>query len=70
MRRAAVAREASDRGLSALVLFSRGVTTVDFYGDVMYLADFHSAFPVVPDAAVCQRVGMLRWWCRSMARAC
>jgi hypothetical protein len=52
MRRAAVAIEAGDRGLSALVLFSRGGTTVDFYGDVMYLADFHSAFAVVPDAAV------------------
>jgi Xaa-Pro aminopeptidase len=52
MRRAAVAKEAADRGLSALVLFSRGGTTVDFYGDVMYLANFHSAFPVVPDAAV------------------
>jgi Xaa-Pro aminopeptidase len=52
MRRAAVAREAGDRGLAALVLFSRGGTTVDFYGDVMYLADFHSAFPVVPDALV------------------
>lgn len=52
MRRAAVARVAADRGLSGLVLFSRGGTTVDFYGDVMYLADFHSAFPVVPDAAV------------------
>jgi Xaa-Pro aminopeptidase len=51
-RRAAVAKEAADRGLSALVLFSRGGTTVDFYGDVMYLANFHSAFPVVPDAAV------------------
>ena len=25
---------------------------MDFYGDVMYLADFHSEFPVVPDAAV------------------
>ena len=47
-----MARAAADRGLSALVLFSRGGTTVDFYGDVMYLADFHSAFPVVPDAAV------------------
>jgi Xaa-Pro aminopeptidase len=52
VRRAAVARAAADRGLSALVLFSRGGTTVDFYGDVMYLANFHSAFPVVPDSSV------------------
>jgi Xaa-Pro aminopeptidase len=52
MRRASVAKKAADRGLAALVLFARGGTTVDFYGDVMYLANFHSAFPVVPDSAV------------------
>jgi Xaa-Pro aminopeptidase len=50
MRRGAIAKVAADRGLSGLVIFSRGGTTVDFYGDVMYLANFHSAFPVVPDS--------------------
>jgi Xaa-Pro aminopeptidase len=49
-RREGVARDALDRGFAGLVVFSRGGTTVDFYGDVMYLANFHSLFPVIPDS--------------------
>lgn len=50
-RRAAVAREAAERGLAGVLVFSRGGTAGDFYGDVVYLADHHSPFPTVPDAS-------------------
>ena len=36
---------AAERGLDALVVWSRGGTSVDFYGDVFYLANHHSPFP-------------------------
>jgi Xaa-Pro aminopeptidase len=36
---------AGERGLDALVVWSRGGTSVDFYGDVLYLANHHSPFP-------------------------
>jgi len=49
-RRAEAARRAAERGLSGLVVFSRGGTTLDYYGDVMYLANFHSTFPPISDA--------------------
>jgi Xaa-Pro dipeptidase len=49
-RRAEAARQAAERGLSGLVVFSRGGTTLDYYGDVMYLANFHSTFPPISDA--------------------
>jgi Xaa-Pro aminopeptidase len=42
-RRAAEA--AGERGLDALLVWSRGGTSVDFYGDVLYLANHHSPFP-------------------------
>jgi Xaa-Pro aminopeptidase len=51
-RRAAVARATAARGLDALLVFSRGGGGVDFYGDVYYLAKFHSSFAVLPDSQV------------------
>jgi Xaa-Pro aminopeptidase len=36
---------AADRGLDGLLVWSRGGTSVDFYGDNMYLANHHSPFP-------------------------
>lgn len=51
-RRAAVARAAAARGLDALLVFSRGGAGFDFYGDVYYLANFHSSFAVLPDSQV------------------
>lgn len=50
-RRDAVRRRAADEGLAGLVVFSRGGTAADFHGDVAYLANFHSPFATVPDAA-------------------
>lgn len=44
-RRARAAAAAAQRGLGALVVWSRGGSSVDFYGDVMYLANHHSPFP-------------------------
>lgn len=44
------ARElARERGLAALVVWSRNATTVDWYGDVMYLTNHHTPFPQLPD---------------------
>lgn len=40
---------AGERGLDALVVWSRGGATGDFYGDVMYLANHVTAFPTQPD---------------------
>ncbi len=51
-RRTAVARAAAAQGLDALLVFSRGGAGVDFYGDVYYLANFHSSFAVLPDSQV------------------
>lgn len=41
-----------ERDLDALLVWSRGGTSVDFYGDVMYLANHHSAFPPNQDTAL------------------
>jgi Xaa-Pro aminopeptidase len=38
-------RAAAERGLDALVVWARGGTSVDFYGDVLYLSNHHSPFP-------------------------
>jgi Xaa-Pro aminopeptidase len=40
---------ARERGLAGLVVWSRNATTVDWYGDVMYLANHHTPFPQLPD---------------------
>jgi Xaa-Pro dipeptidase len=49
-RRMAAARDASERGFSGLVVWSRGGTTADYYGDVLYLTNHHSPFPTVNDS--------------------
>jgi Xaa-Pro dipeptidase len=36
---------ARERGLDALIVWSRGGTSLDFYGDNLYLANHHSPFP-------------------------
>ncbi len=49
-RRSAAAAAARDRGYAGLVIWSRGGTTVDYYGDVLYLTNHHSTFPNVNDS--------------------
>lgn len=44
-RQARATAVAAERGLDALVVWARGGTSVDFYGDVLYLANHHSPFP-------------------------
>ncbi len=51
-RRQAAAKRAADEGFDALLIWSRGGHTVEAYGDVYYLTNFHSLFPVVPDTSV------------------
>jgi Xaa-Pro aminopeptidase len=48
-RRETAKRKAKERGLDALLVWSRGGHTVEAYGDLYYLTNFHSLFPVVPD---------------------
>ena len=50
-RRRAAAGKAADEGFDALLVWSRGGGTTDAYGDVYYLTNFHSLFPVVPDTS-------------------
>ena len=49
MRRKAAVAQAKDQGLDALLVWSRGGGSVEAYGDVLYLSNFHSLFPVIPD---------------------
>jgi len=44
-RQARATEMAAERGFDALVVWARGGTSVDFYGDVLYLANHHSPFP-------------------------
>jgi len=44
-RRRRAAEAAAERGLDGLLVWSRGGTSVDFYGDVLYLTGHHSPFP-------------------------
>ncbi|MDN2567471.1 M24 family metallopeptidase [Aquibium sp. A9E412] len=48
-RRAATAAKA--RGLDALLVCSRGGGTLDRYADVLYLTNFYTHFPFIPDFA-------------------
>jgi Xaa-Pro aminopeptidase len=48
-RRERAKKQTKDRGLDALLVWSRGGHTVEAYGDLYYLTNFHSLFPVVPD---------------------
>jgi Xaa-Pro aminopeptidase len=49
-RRAAAATK--DRGLRGLLIWSRGGTAADWYGDVLYLANFVTPIPQIHDTAV------------------
>lgn len=48
-RRAAAVAAAKARGLAGLLVCSRGGGTLDRYADVMYLANFYTHFPYIPD---------------------
>lgn len=48
-RRQAAAGMAAEQGFDALLVWSRSGHTVEAYGDVYYLTNFHSLFPCVPD---------------------
>jgi Xaa-Pro dipeptidase len=48
-RREAAKQKAKESGFDALLVWSRGGHTVEAYGDLYYLTNFHSIFPAVPD---------------------
>jgi Xaa-Pro aminopeptidase len=48
-RRARAADLARSRGLAGLVVWSRNATTADWYGDVQYLTNHHTAYCQLPD---------------------
>ncbi len=50
-RRTKATAQARERGLKGLLVCSRGGGTTDRYGDVMYLTNFYTAFPYIPDRA-------------------
>ncbi|MFZ5631452.1 MAG: M24 family metallopeptidase [Bacillota bacterium] len=43
------AQMAKEKGLSGLLVWSKGGGTVDRYGDVLYLSNHYSSFPHIPD---------------------
>jgi Xaa-Pro dipeptidase len=51
-RQQRAAKAAGEQGLDALLVWSRGGTSVDFYGDVLYLGNHHSAFPPNQDTTL------------------
>ena len=48
-RRSRAAQQVRQSGLDALLVCSRGGGALDRYGDVMYLTNFYSSFPFIPD---------------------
>lgn len=50
-RRARAAAAAKAAGYAGLIVCSRGGGTVDRYANVLYLANFYSSFPFIPDVA-------------------
>ena len=48
-RRSRAAEDVRRSGLDALLVCSRGGGALDRYGDVMYLTNFYSSFPFIPD---------------------
>ena len=48
-RRSRAAKAVRESGLDALLVCGRGGGTLDRYGDVMYLTNFYSSFPFIPD---------------------
>ncbi len=49
MRRETVKQKAKESGFDALLIWSRGGSSVETYGDLYYLTNFVSLFPCVPD---------------------
>ncbi len=49
LRRMRCAEEAKKRGLKGLLVWSKGGGNVDRYANVMYLANYYSPFPHIPD---------------------
>ena len=49
-RQQRAARAAQERGLAGLLVWSRGTTMVEWYGDVYYLTNFYSPFPHLADS--------------------
>jgi len=49
LRRMRCVEEAKKRGLKGLLVWSKGGGNVDRYADVMYLANYYSPFPHIPD---------------------
>lgn len=48
-RRTRAEAAAAEQGLDALLICARGGGTLDRYGDVLYLANYYSPFPYIPD---------------------
>lgn len=48
-RRTRAAAAAGERGLSGLIVWSLGGTSVDWYGDVFYLSNHHPQMPAIPE---------------------
>ena len=48
-RRGNVAAAVKERGLSGLLVWSLGGTSVDWYGDVYYLTNHHTLMPAIPE---------------------
>lgn len=48
-RRQRAVAAAKERGLAGLLVISRGGGTLDRYGDVLYLTNFYTHFPFIPD---------------------
>jgi Xaa-Pro aminopeptidase len=48
-RRSRAVAAAKERGLAGLLVASRGGGTLDRYGDVLYLTNFYTHFPFIPD---------------------
>lgn len=48
-RRTEAAALARAQGLDGLIVVSRGGGTLDRYGDVLYLTNFYTSFPFIPD---------------------
>lgn len=50
-RQRRAAASAKDKGYDGILVCSRGGGTVDRYANVLYLANFYSSFPFIPDVA-------------------
>ena len=67
-RRRGAVEHAKREGLRGLLVFSRGGGTLDRYADVLYLTNFYTPFPYIPDLPeIGRRVRIRRSSCRSTA---